>query len=160
MRGGGEWSQAAVFSINLSRNPPTSCTGFSDPSREEQEEVARGIIFLQDSCYCLPGSDTPTQLTKVLSDPPWSLRRAARGFVSAPLDVYSWSPGSQESFTSSRSSCPPHDPPSTHVSIPAPRHATCYCKGSEGRGCISHPTPSKNMLAFLSTDAVNRPWAP
>lgn len=58
-------------------------------------------MFPQDSGYCLPGSYTPPQLTKVLSDPPWSLRRAARGFVSATLDVYSWSPGSQENFISS-----------------------------------------------------------
>lgn len=111
---GGKWSQAAVFSINSSRNPPTSCTGFSDPSREKQEEVAGEIMFLLDSGYCLPGSDTPPQLTKVLSDPPWSLRRAARGFVSDTLDVYSWSPGSQENFISPPPICvlrTTHPPP-------------------------------------------------
>lgn len=155
---GGKWSQAAVFSINSSRNPPTSCTGFSDPSREKQEEVAGEIMFLLDSGYCLPGSDTPPQLTKVLSDPPWSLRRAARGFVSDTLDVYSWSPGSQENFISPP---PPQSAssarPTLRPCIPALRHATHYCKGRE---YISHPTPSKNMLAFLSTAVVNSPWAP
>lgn len=115
-------------------------------------------MFLQESGYCLPGSNTPPQLTKVLSDPPWSLRRAARGFVSATLDVYSWSPGSQKSFIAS----PIFVLPTTHppALVSQLRHATHYCKSSEGKECISHPTPSKNMLAFLSTAVVNSPWAP
>lgn len=156
--GGGKWSQAAVFSINSNRNPPTSCTGFSDPSREE-EEAAGEILFLQGSGYCLPGSDPPTQLTKVPSDPPLNLRRAARGFVPAPLDVYSWSPAPRRVSPSLPNLSPPHAPPSSPW-ILALRHTRHDCKGREGREYISHPTPSKNMLAFLSATVVNSPWAP
>lgn len=150
--GGGKWSQAAVFSINSSRIPPTSCTGFRDPSREE-EEAASEIFLLQDSGYCLPGSDPP--------DPPLNLRRAARGFVPAPLDVYFWSP-------TPRRVSPPlslilalptlHPPPPVYPSSEA-HQAWLQKQGREGSAFLIPHLP-RICWPSLSAAVVISPSAP